>query len=62
MAKFILEIETGNDAMRTSRDISNALNEVALKIRNDSMHYLKLISPKKIMDSNGNSVGSWRVE
>jgi len=62
MAKFILEIETGNDSMRTSRDISNALMEVAQKIRGDSLHYLEMMSPKKIMDSNGNGVGSWMVE
>jgi hypothetical protein len=62
MAKFILEIETGNDAMRTSRDISTALNQVALLIRGDSLHYLKMMSPKKIMDVNGNTIGTWSLE
>lgn len=61
MPKFILEIEIENDAMETSRDISNALEDVSRKIRGDSLHYLKMMSPAKIRDIHGNIVGFFQV-
>lgn len=54
--KFILEIDIGNDAMRTRQDIATKLREVAKDIQNfefDSM---------RISDLNGNKVGQWRFE
>ena len=62
MAQFILKINLGNDAMRTSRDISEALQKVSLKIRGDSLHYLELMSPFEIIDENGNQCGIWHIE
>lgn len=64
--KFILEIELGNDAMQTPRDLENALYFVQYRLRQT-----KLVLPivgrdeileTKIKDSNGNVVGFFKVE
>lgn len=57
--KFTLELDLGSDAMRTGEDVAAALAKVA-----------NLIGPwnplfpggRKILDENGNSVGSWEFE
>lgn len=54
---FKLEIELGNDAMKTAFHVSTALVQVANKLRK-----LRSTAPgteAKIMDDNGNSVGRW---
>jgi len=61
--KFTLEIELGNDAMRSYRDIREALSDVSGHI---AMHKIGHVKPydgdgRKIMDINGNSVGKWEV-
>jgi hypothetical protein len=48
---FRIEIELGNDAMRTARDIRWALAKLDLKSIAQSGE------EKKILDVNGNSVG-----
>lgn len=50
MKKFILEINLGNDAMRTLNDIANVLSSV----RNQLVEGFKSGS---IRDDNGNMVG-----
>ena len=55
--RFKLDIELGNDAMKTAFAVSTALVQVANKLRK-----LRSTTPgtsAKIMDENGNSVGSW---
>ena len=54
--KFTLEIELGNDAMRTARDLAETLIETDNKIRALGV---KKANGSKIMDANGNSVGYW---
>ena len=60
--KFKLEIELGNDAMCDVADLTDALKRVWThlyhKVDNDE---LKPALNGKILDVNGNSVGSWRV-
>lgn len=58
--KFKLEIELGNDAMCTSRDVANALLEVARKLGSAETH-LRLEASARIKDDNGNKVGEWEV-
>jgi len=52
MDKFILTIEMGNDAMTTLEDVAAALLSVANKLDNGR-------SGGKIMDANGNVVGTF---
>ena len=59
MAQFILKITLGNDAMQTGYDISRVLN--ALSKRIDSVDNIKG-EYGKLMDDNGNTVGSWSVK
>lgn len=54
--KFTLEIDMGNDAMRTRRDVARALRAIAAKV-NESTHF-----DSKVMDANGNTVGYWELE
>ncbi len=63
--KFILEIELGNAAMRSPRDVTRALIEVAngelrRYNREDLRDRREGANQKKIYDLNGNVVGSWR--
>ncbi len=53
MKKFELEIELGNDAMKTRFDVAKALSEVARRLRTTGRNY------QAIMDRNGNKVGKW---
>lgn len=58
---FVLKIELGNDAMQTDREIGQALVALGKKFttgRDGS----EIRDSGKIMDANGNSVGSWEVE
>ena len=63
--KFKLEIELGNDAMRTARHVNAALRKVAASIlchEDDDEEGLegKVISGV-ILDENGRKVGRWEV-
>lgn len=57
--KFTLEIEIAGDAMRTSENVADALAKVA-----DLIRPWGILFPggRKILDENGNSVGSWEFE
>lgn len=53
--KFTVEIETGNDAVSGLRDISGLLKKVADKVKD----LPNVPDGGKIMDTNGQSVGTW---
>ena len=55
MDEFILKIELGNELMNCKADIANALKKVAGKLLDGS-------ESGKIMDDNGNSVGSFEIK
>lgn len=54
MKKFVLEIEMGNDAMQTTKDIVFALGRVAARLKDVN---IRAIDELKILDINGNTVG-----
>lgn len=56
--KFTLEIELGNEAMRTGRDVSGLLEGIARGLATD----LVPDEPVKLYDANGNTIGSWQVK
>jgi len=58
MPKFILEIDLGNEAMRSDDDIARTLHEIADLIHYDGIHYKPA---KQIRDTNGNVVGKYEV-
>jgi hypothetical protein len=60
MAKFVLEIETGNDAMQTGADIAGALTKLAGKINPDFKTDGETL-PRPILDDNGNRVGYYQI-
>lgn len=62
MSQFILKIALGNDAMQTGYDIGSVLKPLALFLmnRDNAGHVPK--GEHKIMDINGNTVGSWKVK
>lgn len=61
--KFTLNIELGNDAMRTPHDIAEALSGVAYIMRGSTIPFVELTLPHSsvIRDANGNEVGRWEV-
>lgn len=65
MNKFTLEIELGNDAMKSDADIARALRQVANRLRENK--YTKVVKgfgdvTRGIMDRNGNTVGLWTLK
>lgn len=58
--KFVLEIELGNDEMRTKTQLSEALSSIASRVRVTSLKLEKVEGG--IRDLNGNTVGTFRVE
>jgi len=60
MAKFFLEIDLGNDAMKTPEDIGGALQRVGRMV--EQTHDPKFGEWKNnIRDINGNKVGFYEV-
>lgn len=61
--KFSLEINLGNDAMRTYGDIAGALRRVAANIEknHDFQEEAHHDAEGDIKDPLGNSVGSWAI-
>jgi hypothetical protein len=66
--KFKIEIELGNDAMKTPVDVSDSLKQVASDLIREwglSLFFNKkekaLSAKHPIFDQNGNRVGYWRV-
>jgi hypothetical protein len=59
MSKFTLQIILGNEAMQTPYDVAEALRDLADKIEDCDPDFKDEYG--KIMDMNGNSVGTWKV-
>jgi hypothetical protein len=59
MSTFKLEIDLGNDAMKSAADVSRALKELSYKLEGyeDSKDFSGVI-----MDDNGNKVGRYEVD
>lgn len=58
--KITIEIETGNEAMQDGTDVIAAIGRKLQRISN-AVNIGK-VDGGKIMDVNGNSVGTWEVE
>jgi len=58
--KFTLEIDLGNDAMQTPGDIGRLLVKIGNRFRDDQ-DGPDVRDSGKLMDENGNSVGTWEV-
>lgn len=58
MKKFKLEIELGNDAMRKAGEVGDAIERAMARRATDRF---KVGDEGRIMDVNGNKVGSWVV-
>jgi hypothetical protein len=61
MPQFILKITLGNEAMCTANDIARSLRNVAYTLQ-DMGNCEPVQKTRKIMDVNGNTVGSWKVK
>lgn len=61
--KFTLEIDMGNAAMLSRRDLARALEALAEKARSGDLFRSMLpgdsLNSGKIRDENGNTVGAW---
>ena len=53
MGKFEIEIRGGNEAMRTTEDVAQALRQVAEKIAQGTL-------AGNVLDENGNTCGHFR--
>ncbi len=53
--QFTLQIELGNDVMRTREDVARALKETIARLQRGHEN-------SKIRDLNGNVVGEWSYE
>lgn len=63
MAKFTLEIETGNDGMRNGYDVAHVLRDVAYIMQDHGdVCTLGKISKCPLKDINGNTVGFYQVK
>lgn len=64
--KFRLDIELGNDAMKTGEDLAQVIQGVANTVRKYNADELAQAADEthsmRLRDVNGNTVGSWRVE
>ena len=58
--RFTLTIELGNDAMRNGDDVAECLNRAADKLW-DAAPTLAPGESGRMLDVNGNTVGSWDV-
>lgn len=61
--KFVLEIELGNEAMKTPLDVSNALYLASINLSRLPLHLAFNVgdAPTRIRDANGNTVGRYEV-
>lgn len=57
---FTLTIELGNDAMQDGGDVAAAMRGIARRIEDNGL--LNRVDGGRVMDLNGNSVGSWEVK
>ena len=59
--RFTLEIELGNDAMRTGAHLEKTLAEVGTRVRAALPGVITREDNGRIRDVNGNTVGKWQV-
>lgn len=63
--KFKLEIELGNDAMKTARHLNAAIRKVASSVLahedDDEEGFKDKVIGSVILDENGNKVGRWEI-
>jgi hypothetical protein len=59
--KLTIEIELGNDAMRTGRDVETTLRDVGTRVRAALPGVIARSDEGRIRDVNGNTVGRWAV-
>jgi hypothetical protein len=59
--KLVLEVELGNEAMRSLHDVREALNESLLSPRG-MFSDLREGEEGSLRDINGNTVGRWEVQ
>lgn len=57
---FKLEIELGNDAMRTPGDVAKVLLEMASLLAGEGTPSPFRVG--RVLDTNGNVVGEWRFD
>lgn len=57
--KFTVEIELGNDGMRTNADVAAALEALAQRLEDLGAGWAPPQAEGTIMDGNGNTVGRW---
>lgn len=63
MPRIVVEIELGNDAMKTGNHVGDALRDLGGYIRHDiGRNEPTCRDEGKIRDVNGNTVGFWRVD
>jgi hypothetical protein len=63
MARFVLVINLGNDAMQSDSDVARALEHVARRLRKlGPGGALETGDAAPIRDDNGNRIGSWHVD
>ena len=62
MPKFILEINLGNDGMRTGYDVAHLMRDVAYLMQDKGdCEDLRKISRQNLRDINGNVIGHYEV-
>ncbi len=59
--RFTLEIELGNDAMRSGAHLETALHQIGTRVRAALPGVITREDEGRIRDVNGNTVGSWKV-
>lgn len=60
--KLTIVIETGNDAMQTGEEVHAALVETSRRNFRNNGKEIASRDEGKIMDENGNKVGTWTLE
>lgn len=60
--KLAVEIDLGNDAMQTAADASDSINKALIRQSRSALDPLRAGEEGTIMDGNGNTVGTWKVE
>jgi hypothetical protein len=59
--RFVLQIEIGNDAMQTWSEIRRAVHKAVDRFAGSGFDPETDELGNKILDDNGNTVGSWKV-
>jgi len=61
--RFKIELDSDNDGFKTVPDLLQILEKQVTKLRKlDMIRELKKVDGGKILDINGNTIGSWELE